>query len=71
MLGSFGQASIIGQWLIGPDNNDGFEAINRLGTVETVSVEIDGQNWGTATSEPSPSIGYDYITSCIEDVRGQ
>jgi hypothetical protein len=52
------------------DEDTGIEAIARLQNIETVSVEIDGESYGTATSEPGPDLGYNYIISCLELSEG-
>ena len=53
------------------NNDDGFDAIARLIEVETLSVEIDGVSYGTATSEPGPDLGYNYIINCLDQIEGQ
>lgn len=47
------------------DNNLGLAALDRLASMDTVSVELDGQAYGPATQKPS-GIGYQYIVNCLE-----
>ena len=48
------------------DNAEGLAMLDRLANVETIAVEFDGQSFGPATSQPSPDIGYLYITNCLK-----
>lgn len=47
------------------DNAKGLEMLDRLADVETISVELDGQSYGPATSKPSRDIGFLYIRNCL------
>ncbi len=47
------------------DNNQGLAALDRLSSMDTVSVELDGQSYGPATQSPA-GIGYQYIVNCLE-----
>ncbi len=47
------------------DNNLGLAALDRLSSMDTVSVELDGQSYGPATQKPA-GIGYQYIVNCLE-----
>lgn len=52
------------------NNDDGIDVLERLSNIQTLEVEIDGVSYGTATSQPSPDIGYLYITNCLEQNSG-
>ena len=47
------------------DNNLGLAALDQLETMETISVEFDGQTYGPATQKPA-GIGYQFILNCLE-----
>jgi len=47
------------------DNNLGLAALDRLASMDRVSVELDGQAYGPATQKPA-GIGYQYIVNCLE-----
>ncbi|NBC88038.1 MAG: hypothetical protein GVX90_00810 [Alphaproteobacteria bacterium] len=47
------------------DNAKGLEMLDRLADVDTISVELDGQKYGPATSKPSPDFGFLYIRNCL------